>query len=185
MDHQRIDEGLKRGPKKPKPRNHSRVAKDPTRNPIPPDLDAKLVLEMYLESETTSQLAAQLGVRRSSLTLWLREHHPEDWKNVQIAKALMRKEDADDGLESADNALDLARAREMLRSGQWDLERLDSKNYGPKQEVAVTIDHQVAVEHSLSTDASELLGRIRQGNAAPLSPVIDVTPDPVPVQPID
>lgn len=137
--HVRIDEGVKRGPKK-------KYVKPPRRNPetglaesIPPDLDPKMVLDLYLQYPTTSGIAQKLGLRRSSLTLWLRKTCPEDWKNVQIAKALMRKEDADEGLETADNALNLARAREMLKSGQWDLERLDSKNYGQKQEVTHTV----------------------------------------------
>ena len=137
--HVRIDEGIKRGPKakrKPLPVRRNEAG---TAEAIPPDLDPKFVLDLYLQHPTTSGIAQQLGVRRSSLTLWLRKRCPEDWKNVQIAKALMRKEDADYGLETAGDALTLARAREMLRSGQWDLERLDSHTWGPKQELTVTV----------------------------------------------
>ena len=32
----------------------------------------------------------------------------------------------------------LARARELRRASEWDLERLDSANYGPKQEVTIS-----------------------------------------------
>jgi hypothetical protein len=124
---------------------------------IPADLDPKYVLDLYLQHPTTSGIAAQLGVRRSSLTLWLRERCPEDWRNVQIARALIRKEDADEGLETSKSHLQLARAREMLRSGQWDLERLDSANYGQKQEVT----HKGAVLH-LSFTAPQLPQRTTQ-----------------------
>lgn len=182
MDHVRIDEGVKRGArhqhKPPKKRPEGKGA-------VPEGLKPSEVLDRYLTESTTGQIAYGYGVSRKTLVRWLIANAPEQWKEVQVIRALCRKEDADEGIETACDALSLARAREMLRSGQWDLERLDSKNYGPKQEVAVTIDHQVQVEHSLSTDASELLGRIRQSNAASLKPPIDVTPYPVPVQPID
>jgi hypothetical protein len=42
---------------------------------------------------------------------------------------------ADDRLETADNALDLARAREMARNARLDLERRRSSLYGQKQEI--------------------------------------------------
>jgi transposase len=134
--HVRIDEGIKRGPKKQGKIRPRRVnSQTGLAEAIPPGLDPKYVLDLYLQNPTTSGIAQKLGVRRSTLTLWLRKTCPEDWKNVQICKALMRKEDADEGLETAADALELARAREMLRSGQWDLERLDAANYGQKQEV--------------------------------------------------
>lgn len=132
--HIRIDEGVKRGPRK---RNKPPVRRDESGQveAIPANLDPKEVLDLYLQYPTTSGIAAKLGLRRSSLTLWLRKTCPEDWRNVQLAKAHMRKEDGDEGIETASDALALARAREMLKSGQWDLERLDPKNYGQKQEV--------------------------------------------------
>ena len=138
MDHVRIDEGVKRGPRHRKPSPLRRDPETGAVQAIPQDLDPQYVLDLYLQAPTTSTVARTLGLRRSSLTLWLRERCPEDWKNVQIARALIRKEDADEDLsdpERTPDALSLARAREMLKSGQWDLERLDSSNYGPKQEI--------------------------------------------------
>ena len=181
-DHIRIDEGVKRGPK----HAHKPPKKRPEGNgQIPADLSPATVIERYLTESTTGQIAYSYGVSRKTLVRWLQTHAPEQWREVQVIRALCRKEDADEQIETACDALSLARAREMLRSGQWDLERLDSKNYAAKQEVAVTIDHQVAVEHSLTIGASELLGRIRQGNAAVLTPVIDVQANPVDDQVID
>ena len=132
----RIDRGVKRGQRKPA-RPPYRRGENGEAQAIPPDLDPKTVLDLYLCADTTSQVARQLGVRRSSLTLWLRERCPEEWKNIQIARALIRKEDADVGLERAPDALSLARAREMLRSGQWDLERLDAPTFGEKHDLTV------------------------------------------------
>ena len=161
MDHVRIDEGIKKGPRKPKKPKITRAPRADPGTAIPPDLDPKHVLDLYLQHPTTSGIAQQLGVRRSTLTLWLRERCPTDWKNVQIARALIRKEDGDAGIEGADDALSLARAREMLRSGQWDLERLDSANYGQKQELSVDVNYHVIIESALVNSAASLAESIR------------------------
>lgn len=129
--YQRIDKGIKRTyqhkPVSPKADLGTWV--------IPEDLDPYEVLDRYLAESTTSNIAAQYGLSRKALVKWLRTTLPEAWHQVQIVRALCRKDDGDEGIEGAADALSLARAREMLKSGQWDLERLDSKNYGIKQEV--------------------------------------------------
>jgi len=58
------------------------------------------------------------------------KHAESEWKDAQVVKAMKRKEDAEDLLETATNALDLTRARELLRSAQWDLERVCRRIYG-------------------------------------------------------
>src|SRR3990167_9921019 len=160
--HIRIDEGIKRGKRKKRKTNpYRRNPETGVAQSIPDTLDPKYVLDLYLQHPTTSGIAQQLGVRRSTLTLWLRERCPTDWKNVQIARALIRKEDGDAGIEGADDALSLARAREMLRSGQWDLERLDSANYGQKQELSVDVNYHVTIESALVNSAASLAESIR------------------------
>lgn len=134
--HVRIDEGIKRGPRNKRKSVPRR--RDPVTNAvvgIPPNLDAKEVLDRYLTEATTSQIAAHYGVSRKTLVAWLREVEPIAWKKVQVARALIRKEQGDEEIEGAQDALSLARAREMLKSGQWDLERLDAANYAQKQEI--------------------------------------------------
>jgi hypothetical protein len=54
----------------------------------------------------------------------------EQWRSAQVVKALRRKEEADELIETASNPLDLARAREKLKSAQWDLERVCRRIYG-------------------------------------------------------
>ncbi len=165
----RIDKGIKRGAR-PHQNKPPRYAHKPPKHPgrmdtalgiIPADLNPQEVLERYLTESTTSQIAAQYGVSRKTLVRWLKDKAPDQWKQVQIIRALCRKEDADEGIENACDALSLARAREMLRSGQWDLERLDSHNYGQKQEVSVTTDHKVTIEHTLTGSARELFQSMR------------------------
>lgn len=131
--HVRIDEGIKRGPK----HQHRPPAKrkDTATGTIPADLSPDVVIEQYLTEATTSQIATRYGVSRKTLVRWLVDQRPKQWREVQVIRALCRKEDADEGIESACDALSLARAREQLRSGQWDLERLDSANYGQQQAI--------------------------------------------------
>ena len=94
------------------------------------DLDPKEVLRRFLAEETGSQIAQSLGVTRAALSHFMIKHAEQEWKDAQVAKALIRKERAEDLLETADNALDLTRAREQLRSAQWDLERVCRRIYG-------------------------------------------------------
>lgn len=147
--YQRIDKGIKRS-RRSVPRRRSPETGQV--QAIPPDLNPKTVLEAYLTEQTTSKIAESFGVTRKSLVAWLRDVCPNEWKQVQIIRALARKEDADEGLETASDPLSLARAREMLRSGQWDLERLDSANYGQKQEVT----HKVEPVFSVIVTAPQL-----------------------------
>ena len=150
MEHVRIDEGVKRGRKL----RH----KMPERHPdlgtwkIPPDLDPNQVLQDYLTESTTSQISQRYGISRKAMVKWLRTVAPDEWKKVQVVRALCRKEESDDGLEAACDALSLARAREMLRSAQWDLERLDAPTFG--QQTHVTVD--------ISTDLGERLRRAQE-----------------------
>lgn len=91
------------------------------------------VLDRYLAEETSTEIAASLGVTRAALSYWLLEVAESEWKSAQLVKAIRRKEDADLLIDSASNPLDLARARESLRSAQWDLERVCRRIYGQDQ----------------------------------------------------
>lgn len=148
--HIRADEGLKRpryAHRPPMRRNEEGQVEA-----IPPTLDPDQVLEQYLNAQTTSHIAKALGIKRKSLVRWLREVRPDKWKQVQIIRALIRKEDADEGAEGARDALSLARARDMLRSAQFDLERLDHASYG--QHIQQTIE--------LTGDLGDRLRRARE-----------------------
>lgn len=158
--HVRIDEGIKRGPK------GKRLSVPRRRDPetglvqaIPPNLDPREVLERYLTEQTTSQIAKSYGLTRKSLVAWLREVCPEEWRRVQIVRALDRRESADEGLDTADHPLSLARERERLKSAQWTLERLDHATWGEKQQVEV--GHKLSIDSSLGMLASELVDRIK------------------------
>lgn len=173
--HVRIDEGIKRGPRKPlKIRRRSPKA-DLGTWVIPEGLSPQTVLQRYLTEETTSHIAAEYGVSRKALTKWLREQCPVEWKQVQIIRALDQKEQGNEALD-AEDALSLACAREKLKSAQWELTALDP-DYQPKQQVTI----------ELTGDLGERLRRARervvsgpQQSAVQQLPVIDV----VPAQPV-
>lgn len=157
MDHIRIDDGIKRGPRHKhklpvKPKDHKVGI-------IPPDLNPDTVLERYLTESTTSQIAQEYGVSRKTLVRWLVEQRPAQWKQIQIIRALCRKEDGDEGIETACDALSLARAREQLRSGQFDLERLDAPTWGQqvRTDVNVNIDLGSALQRIIERKVERLV----------------------------
>lgn len=100
----------------------------PLRNVKPED-----VLERYLAGENSPEIAKSLGVTKQALSFWLLNKAENEWKSAQLVRALERKDKAELLMESADNALDLARAREQLKSAQWDLERVCRRIYGQDQ----------------------------------------------------
>jgi hypothetical protein len=175
--HVRIDEGIKRGPRRPKTASQKALADlertavaRKTNTVIPQDLMPSTVLDRYLSDENTAVIADSYGVSRSRLHQWLLEHAEEHWAKAQIARAITAWEESKDRLESATDALELARAREQLRSAQWALERLFSRLFGQKQEVVHS--GTVTFSHALQEISQRRLGP----SAAPQPPMIDVDP---------
>ena len=142
MEHVRIDEGIKRGPRKKTSDRWKRIkSRDSVGQAlavIPADLLPAQVLDRYLSDERIADIAASYGVKRSRLNQWLLEHAEEHWRKAQIARAITLKEEAQEELASAADPLTLGRARERLRSAQWDLERVFNRVYG--QHIHQTID---------------------------------------------
>ena len=135
MEHQRIDEGTKR-PKNPQP---------PAPRPlegnswsVPDGLDPDKIISEYLVEQQTSGIAKRYGIRRGALTRWLAQQRPTEWKEVQRIRAFCPKEDGIEQTYDARTALQLARARELIRSAQFDLQALD-EDYRPKQDIRVEL----------------------------------------------
>ena len=157
--HVRIDEGVKRGPRKPGTGLRSPKA-DLGTWVIPPDLDPREILDRYLTEATTGQIAAQYGLSRKALTKWLRQTVPAEWKETQLIRAHTMIEQGEDGILDAPDALSLARMRETVKAAQFRLQALDP-DYHPKQELRV--------EH-----VGDLGDRLRRSRER----VIDVSPAP-------
>ena len=147
MEHVRIDEGLQRGARIMPAPPVRRISAVPADNSKLADLDPKQVIARYFHDETTQQIAESLGVHRSALHQWLIRNCEQDWRDAQVARAITALDNAKDGLEAAQDALSLARAREQLRGAQWELERLFSRLYGqPKAEININSDGPVTVQ---------------------------------------
>ena len=157
--HIRTDDGVKREPKHPI--HKLRRAKEGQAWTVPAEVNPDQVIMEYLTEGKTSGIAAKYGVRRSVLTRWLQEHRPKEWKEAQVIRALCMKEDRQEAIYDSTSGLALARARAVVDSSQWDLERLDSANYGQKQELTVQVDHRYQVEAGLFESALELVKSMR------------------------
>lgn len=134
------------------------------------NVDPKAVLDRYLAGETGPQIAQSLGVTKQALSHWLSRTAEDEWRSAQFVKAFNRKEEAEDAIESAANALDLARAREKLRAAQWDLERVCRRIYGQDAppasvaavQISIGITHkepQVIDVQDLPTDGQSVDGK--------------------------
>ena len=114
--------------------------------------DPRQILQRYLTDESTSEIAASYGVTRQGLGFFLLKNAEADWKECQVARAIARKEKAEDVIENATDPLELARGRELLKSAQWDLERVCRRIYG--QEINMNVN--------ISTDLGDRLRRARE-----------------------
>ena len=185
--HVRIDEGVKRGPRKK--RKDSRELRGLTPKPRPDDLgswkipatlDPDEVIGKYLTEATTTHIAASYGLSRRALVKWLREQRPKEWKEAQLIRAHEKLEIAEDGIENSDDALSLARPRELAKAMQFRITALDP-DYRPKQEVMHT--GEINLVSVLDGHCDRLLDRIgaAQRHVAPpltQSNIIDVEETP-------
>lgn len=94
------------------------------------------VLARALNDEKLEDIAEDLGVSRTSINQALLTHTEDQWKSVQTARALTELQSAENELISAPDILTVSRARERLRSAQWQLERLHRRLFGTDQPVS-------------------------------------------------
>ena len=115
--------------------------------------DAQQVLRRYLADESTLDIAKTYGVSRSALNKWLRSVAEEEWLEAQCARAIARKEKAEDALEAATNATEIARAEKVLKGAQWELEKVNRRIYG-QETTNITLN--------LNADLGDRLRRARE-----------------------
>lgn len=191
--HIRIDEGIKR-PDKRKMRQEARKSLKSANGEnlrmtrqYTPEMRSQAILavpDAILSGKTPKDVALAQGIPISTLYSWiLGNENVETARAVLIAYELAAKTE---GIDTANDALELARAREGFRAWSWIAERRESRLYGQKQEVTVGVDVRIEVDHQLQEAARELISRVRAvaliptvPHAALLSPetVIDQTDD--------
>lgn len=138
--YQRIDKGQPRS-KYPVIPPRSNLAKNPLKD-LPEARRAEIatqVIARYLHGEQVAAMAQEFDTSDVTLYALLLRDHESEWKDAQTARALARLERENQRLESAPDPLSLARARELVRSAQWELERLLNRIFGQKQEVTHTL----------------------------------------------
>lgn len=167
MDHVRIDQGIKRGKRQMRKdaREHPVVADRTqlgqfTSKYSPEQRKAILsgVKDAILSGKTTTQIAEEHGIPKSTLKSWIvGDDSIESARGAMLAAELMQRAEQ---IDTADNPLALACAREGFRAWSWIAERRESRLYGQKQELTVsvtpvlTINTKPVIEgesHSIST----------------------------------
>lgn len=139
------------------------VAKRPLAN-LPAERRAEIaqsVLTRYINGEQVAQMAPEYGVSDVTIYALLLRDHEEDWKEVQRARALARLEKAQNELEVAPDSLSLARARERVRSAQWELERLLRRIYG--QDVVADQSGRVSITLNIGSRPLDVVGEHERG----------------------
>lgn len=106
------------------------------------------VMQRYLDGEDSVQIAESLGITRQRLSFWLLKHAEQEWKDVQVVKAIDLYDKALAELsvkKSERDPVDLAYARENLRSAQWSLERVCRRIYGQDQPIGPASNVQINI----------------------------------------
>jgi transcriptional regulator with XRE-family HTH domain len=109
--------------------------------------------ERIANGEKLDDIAKDLGVSKQSVSLWLLDECPEQYRDAQRRGLIRRIVDADDSLDRASDPLDLARARERARFARWDAERRLPKLFAQRQvvDVQVTVGVEAGVLESFDT----------------------------------
>jgi transposase-like protein len=149
MEHTRIDEGIKRGPRKPRNKRTSLGQFAPI---LPRTQDSiKLAITEYKQGASLAQLAQKHGVTKQAIYGWLLADLGGPEHDRLVTEALTaRIAKADESLDTADSPLDLARAREQCRWSRMDLERRRPSLYGQKQEVTHNLPNGPLINIQLS-----------------------------------
>jgi hypothetical protein len=101
---------------------------------------AQHILARYEAGEMVASIANDLGISHQAAYSALLRYCGDEWRDSQAARALAEYERAKASLEQCKSSRDpiaLACAREQVRTGQWELERLLTRLYGQRTHVTV------------------------------------------------
>lgn len=103
---------------------------------IPAWFDARAIFAKFEQGKTSDTIATELGVKRHELVKHLKAH-PEDFREMRAALQYIRMEDAHDAMDAAAEAGDYTKVKafeSVLRSAQWELERVYKTVYGEQKQ---------------------------------------------------
>lgn len=97
--------------------------------------DLPEILHRYRNGESLTELAKEAHVNRSTIYRWMLAGLDGPAHQQLITECLVERIcQADEQLETAADACNIARAREIARFARFDLERRRPQLYGPKHE---------------------------------------------------
>lgn len=99
--------------------------------------EPKAVLARIRKGEGLRSIGKSLGLSQEGVRKWLLREVGPEYQEVQTDGLLQRVVDADRMLEDADDAVDIARAREIARFARMDLERRRPNLYGQRSHVTI------------------------------------------------
>ena len=172
--HLRIDDGLRRGPRKRQVNRQPQAALSGQFLPkFTPQQKQDIIRECYegLErGETTDEIGERHGVTGRAIRHWLLDDpQAHQARRKLINGELARTLDEMRLAKLADSPLPLACAREEFRAWSWIAERRE-REYSPKQDV--TIIAEVKIDTILDGYCERLLAKL-----APPLPIIEVEPN--------
>jgi transcriptional regulator with XRE-family HTH domain len=110
-------------------------------------------IDQHADGMSLRQIAEQIGVSHQAIRKWLLTAG-DQYKQAQISGLTQRIIEADEMLESATDAVGIARAREIARYARWDAERRLPHLFGPKVEQTGGISVNVVINNPLESVSS-------------------------------
>jgi hypothetical protein len=109
------------------------------------------VLEKYRAGHEIKALAPTYGLSHTSIYELLLKMREEDYRAAQSARSLARLETARSDLEKALDPIQINRAEKLIKTYQWDLERLARRLYGQsEQDSANVIQINIGIDRTKS-----------------------------------
>lgn len=93
------------------------------------------IIQRYLTGASVQDLARESAVSPRTIYNWMMKEKGADYDDMITDMLINRIADADARLELAEDAVQIARARETARFARMDFERRRPLLYGPKQQI--------------------------------------------------
>lgn len=162
MNHVRIDEGVKRGPRrKGAPARPNKRSYTLEGSKSVPAENRELIIAKVASGTLMRDVAAELGVSAAVISQYLASD-PE-YQKAKESGIEQQLEYWQSMIETADSPLNLARAREAFRAASWRGEREHPRRWGQKQEIAHTVS---PVLHIHVADVPQ--NAVQQAHSTPL-----------------
>ena len=110
------------------------------------------ILEKYRAGQQIKDLAPTYGLSHTTVYELLLRTREEEYRAAQSARSLARLETARNDLEKAADPIQINRAEKLIKTYQWDLERLARRLYGQSEsESANLIQINIGIDRTTPT----------------------------------